>query len=289
MGASTQMHYNEPYFNIVTLLTPTQSSPLLSCIFGRPIKDFIPILPGRYKPHPTWSDTLAAREEALRNRQMKAVERWLEHTRRLPPLAVGNHVCIQNQTGPHLTKWDKTGIIIEVRQFDQYVVRIDGSGRVTIRNWKYLRKYIPISQQRPRHTISDDLWLATTFPRLRRSPDPQPPRPLPVTSTQRPPEPKPSTSPPHANAEHQKPSRRRYTYTIRSLATCRPTHNTNYTKTYRKEATHSPTETDGPQQERTPWTMNPEEYSINFLLTLFRFVFSKWVFTIQIYPKLFSH
>ena len=163
-------------------------------MFGRPIKDFIPILPGRYKPHPTWSDTMAAGEEALRNRHMKAVERWSEHTRRLTPLVVGNHVRIQNQTGPHLTKWDKTGIIIRVRQFDQCVVRVDGSGRVTICNRKYLRKYIPVSHQPPRHTISDDLWLATTFPRLRRSPDPQPPRPLPVTSTQRPPEPKPSTS-----------------------------------------------------------------------------------------------
>ena len=121
-----------------TKLSPAQ------CIFGRLIKDFIPILPGCYKPHPTWNDTLAAREEALRNRHMKAAERWSEHTRRLPPLAVGNHVCIQNQTGPHSTKWDKTGIIIEVRQFDQYVVRVDRSDRVTICNRKYLRKYIPI-------------------------------------------------------------------------------------------------------------------------------------------------
>ena len=149
-------YHNTPDPN--TKLSPAQ------CIFGRPIKDFIPILPGHYKPHPTWSDTLAAREEALRNRHMKAVERWSEHTRRLPPLAVGNHVRIQNQTGPHLTKWDKTGIIIKVRQFDQYVVRVDGSGRVTIGNQKYLRKYIPVSQQPPRRTISDDLWLATTFP-----------------------------------------------------------------------------------------------------------------------------
>ena len=133
---------------------------------------------------------------------MKIVERWSEHTRRLPPLAVGNHVHIQKQTGPYPTKWDKTGIIIEVRQFDQYVVRVDESGRVTIRNPKYLRKYIPVSQQPPHHTISDDLWLATTFQQLHRSPDPQPPRPLPVTSTRA----KTKHKPSHANAEHQKPS-----------------------------------------------------------------------------------
>ncbi|KAL9987034.1 hypothetical protein ACROYT_G001269 [Oculina patagonica] len=101
------------------------------CVFGRPIKDFIPILPGRYQPHPTWSDTLAMREEALRNCHMTAAERWTEHTKRLPPLAVGNHIRNQNQTGLYPTKWDKTGVVIEVRQFDQYVVRVDGSGRMT--------------------------------------------------------------------------------------------------------------------------------------------------------------
>ena len=119
------------------------------CVFGRPIKDFIPILPGRYQLHPPWSDTLATREEALRNRHMKAAERWSEHTKRLPPLAVGDHVRIQNQTGPYPTKWDKTGIVIEVRQFDQYVIRIDGSSRMTTRNRKLMRKYLPVQTMPP--------------------------------------------------------------------------------------------------------------------------------------------
>ena len=52
-----------------TKLSPAQ------CVFGHPIKDFIPILPGRYQPHPTWRDTLATREEAIRNRHMKLAER----------------------------------------------------------------------------------------------------------------------------------------------------------------------------------------------------------------------
>ena len=90
------------------------------CVFGRPIRDFIPILPGRYQPHNTWQETLAAREEALRNRHMRAAERWSEHTRRLPPLVVGDHVRIQNQVGNHPLKWDKTGVVVEVRQHDQY-------------------------------------------------------------------------------------------------------------------------------------------------------------------------
>ena len=121
----------------------TRLSPA-ECVFGRPIRDLIPIHPGRYTPHSTWRETLQAREEALRNRHMRSAERWAEHTHRLPPLAVGDYVCLQNQTGPHPKKWDKTGRVIEVRQFDQYVIKVDGSGRVTLRNRKFLRKYVPV-------------------------------------------------------------------------------------------------------------------------------------------------
>ncbi|XP_021351985.1 uncharacterized protein K02A2.6-like [Mizuhopecten yessoensis] len=143
----------------------TKLSPAM-CVFGRPIRDFIPIPPGRYIPHNTWLETLAAREEALRNRHMRESERWSEHTKRLSPLAVGDHVRIQNQVGPHPLKWDKTGIITEVRQFDQYVVRVDGSGRVTLRNRKFLRKYIPVVTPPARYTIDNQIGLShrTTSP-----------------------------------------------------------------------------------------------------------------------------
>jgi hypothetical protein len=123
------------------------------CIFGRAIRDFIPIHPGKYQPHPTWRETMSNREEALRNRHMRAAERLSAHTRPLPPLVISDHVRIQNQTGPHPTKWDKTGIVVEVRQFDQYVVRVDGSGRVTLRNRKFLRKYLPVITRTPVLTV----------------------------------------------------------------------------------------------------------------------------------------
>ena len=126
----------------------TRLSPAM-CIFGRPIRDFIPIHPGKYQPHTTWRETLISREEALRNRHMRVAERLSQNTRVLPPLTVGDSVRIQNQTGPHPTKWDKTGLVVEVRQFDQYVVRVDGSGRTTLRNRKFLRKYLPVIPRAP--------------------------------------------------------------------------------------------------------------------------------------------
>ena len=164
----------------------TKLSPAM-CVFGRPIKDFIPILPGRYQPHNTWRETMKAREEALRNRHMKAAERWSEHTQRLPPLKVGDHVRIQNQVGPFPKKWDKTGKIIEIRQFDQYVVKVDGSGRVTLRNRKFLRQYTPVQMQRPIKMIENDIQLpkTTTLP---ISPPLQTPVADPETEPEAPPE-----------------------------------------------------------------------------------------------------
>ena len=123
----------------------TKISPAM-CIFGRAIKDFIPVAPGRYMPHPSWSQMLSSRENALRVRHVRSAEYWSEHTRRLNPLRVGDHVWIQNQVGSNPRKWEQTGTVIEVKQYDQYLIKIDGSGRVTLRNRKFLRKIVPVKK-----------------------------------------------------------------------------------------------------------------------------------------------
>ena len=156
----------------------TKLSPAM-CVFGRPIKDFIPVLPGRYQPHPTWQDTLDKREEALRVRHIKAEERWSTGTKRLPPLKVGDAVRVQNQVGHHPLKWDRTGVVTEVRQFDQYVVRIDGSGRATLRNRKFLRRIIPAKPLRTPTSIIDDMRPPAPSP-FARPPMVQPKSPAPL-------------------------------------------------------------------------------------------------------------
>ena len=160
----------------------TKLSPAM-CVFGRPVKDLIPILPGKYHPHPTWRNSLDLREEALRHRHMRHQEKWSEHTKLLPPLKIGDRVRIQNQTGSHPNKWDRTGIVTEVRQFHQYLIRIDGSGRQTLRNRKFLRKYIPMYQPAKRRSILEDIAhlpptppsdATTTSPKLLTDPPPTP-------------------------------------------------------------------------------------------------------------------
>ena len=54
---------------------------------------------------------------------------------------------MQNQCGPHPNKWDKSGVIVECKPFDQYIIKIDGSGRLTLCNRKCLRHFtLPVSK-----------------------------------------------------------------------------------------------------------------------------------------------
>ena len=50
---------------------------------------------------------------------------------------------MQNQTGSHPNRWDKTGIIVEVQDHVQYVVRLHGSGRCTLRNRHFIHQCTP--------------------------------------------------------------------------------------------------------------------------------------------------
>ena len=84
-------------------------------------------------------------------------EVWTEHTKSLPPLKVGDLVRVQNQIGNAPRKWDKSGTIVEVRQHDQYVVKVDGSNRATLRNRKFLRKYQPMLPRNPSPILRDQL------------------------------------------------------------------------------------------------------------------------------------
>ena len=65
-------------------------------VFGRPIRDFLPIRPGNFSPSEVWIDNREKRELAMRKRFHRGAERWSERTRDLPPLSPGSRVMIQN-------------------------------------------------------------------------------------------------------------------------------------------------------------------------------------------------
>jgi hypothetical protein len=94
---------------------------------------------------PMWRDAWRSKESALRTRFTRTAEHLNTKARDLVPLSSGERVFVQNQNGNHPTKWDRSGIIMESQGNDQYLVKIDGSGRLTLRNRRFLRKYTTAS------------------------------------------------------------------------------------------------------------------------------------------------
>ena len=121
-------------------------------MFGRQVRDGLPVLPGKYNPHNTWKELLEHREKAMAQRHVAQHEAWSEHTKELPPLPVGTKVFIQNQVGNHPRRWERTGKVVEAKDHDQYTVRVDGTGRVTLRNRRFLRSFTPITRTAPTQT-----------------------------------------------------------------------------------------------------------------------------------------
>ena len=127
-------------------------------LFGRPLRDafsFATHLNKFENPaiRPAWKEAWSQKEEAMKTRYARSMESLNQCARDLPQLKFGDRVFVQNQRGSHPTKWDTSGIIKEIGEHNKYVVKIDGTGRLTTRNRRFLRKYTPatldISHQAP--------------------------------------------------------------------------------------------------------------------------------------------
>ena len=86
-----------------------------------------------------WLDVWSKNEESLSIPYVKSLKNLSEHTKSLPSLNCGDHVVIQNHTGYFPNKWAKTGVVVELKDYYQYVV--DELGRLTFWNRKFLRKF----------------------------------------------------------------------------------------------------------------------------------------------------
>ena len=117
-------------------------------VFGRPLRDtlaFVNRLEKFTNPHvrPLWRKAWEAKEDALRTRITRTTEALTAHSKHLRPLSLGEKVFLQNQKGPSANKWDRSGVVVEDAGHDQYRIKVDGSGRVTLRNRRFLRAYTP--------------------------------------------------------------------------------------------------------------------------------------------------
>ncbi len=129
-------HRNTPLQDIG--LSPAQ------LLYGRNMKDCLPTLEEAMRIRPEWRMVAEDREKALAKRNVRNMEMYNVHTKELPPLDIGDEVAVQNQTGPRPTRWEKTGVIMEIGRNRNYLVKMHGSGRCTLRNRQFLRKISPV-------------------------------------------------------------------------------------------------------------------------------------------------
>ena len=145
---AVMQHRNTPLNDVK--LSPAQ------LVFGRPIRDFLPVKPNMFKPSEVWVDNAEKRELAMKKRLNFGLERWSEKTRPQSQLSPGQAVYIQNQrgVGKASKRWDRSGVVLEDNGFDKYTIKVDGSGRVIDRNRKYLRSFTPEQSQLLRGPIA---------------------------------------------------------------------------------------------------------------------------------------
>ena len=82
------------------------------------------------------------REQALAVKFAEVEKTLGGGARDLHDLKVGDMVQIQNQRGVDPKRWCKSGKIVEKLDFNQYLVKVDGGGRLTRRNRRFLKKII---------------------------------------------------------------------------------------------------------------------------------------------------
>ena len=143
--------------NFVRALLQLRNTPDRDCklspaevLFGHQLRDAMPQLdksvPIFDSPqlHKSWRENWLSKERAIRTRMVKMCEKLEQNSKDLPPLRCGDTVFIQNQSlafgKPN--KWDREGTIVEVLENDQYLVRVHGTGRLTLRNRRFLRKFV---------------------------------------------------------------------------------------------------------------------------------------------------
>ena len=119
-------------------------------VFGHPLRDVLPVKPKTQiyendAVRPVWKEIWKKREDTCRTRFAKQLETLNAKTHELPQLNISDLCRIQNQTGRFPKKWDKTGRIVQAGDNNQYVVKVEGSGRLTLCNRKYLRKVQPLN------------------------------------------------------------------------------------------------------------------------------------------------
>ena len=138
-----------------------RNTPLQDCsispaelLYGHKLRDHLPMPPQQTPVLPKWKEIRNAREAVMSSKMMERVKASGQTHHPLQPLQPGQHVLIQNGEGRAPTRWDRSGMVVQVMPHRQYRVKYDGSGRLQVRNRKHLKAFVPPSGNAAHPTTS---------------------------------------------------------------------------------------------------------------------------------------
>ena len=112
-------------------------------LFGHPVQDSLPAHQRSFMAE--WQKSSDTVDKALSSTQAKSEAYYNQQAHDLPDLQVGNHVAIQD---PDSKLWDVYGVVTAIGPYRRYFVKTQ-SGRVFVRNHRFLRKQIAVSIATP--------------------------------------------------------------------------------------------------------------------------------------------
>jgi len=132
-------------------------------LFGHPVQD---ILPAHHRAFlPEWQRPMVTAEEQRQDHLTSSAAFYNQHAHPLPDITIGSHVAIQN---PQTKVWDIYGIVTDINPQRRYYIKTK-SGRVLVRNRRFLRRRLPTSIPDNTLSSSDTSPPIPQPPPLRRS------------------------------------------------------------------------------------------------------------------------
>ena len=126
---------------------------------GRQLRDGVPTARLNYRVDRHWRRSIRKRERQVAARNKTIIDKGT--SRRLTPIQPGTHVRVQNQMSK---VWDREGVVVEQRPYRQYTIRLEGSGRLSVRNRRHLKAVQPSDTETLRATPPTDETVRETGP-----------------------------------------------------------------------------------------------------------------------------
>ena len=119
-------------------------------LFGHPTQDTLPAHRRSFSQE--WQRKAEETEQQAETIQRSAATYYNAHAQPLTEIEIGTNVAIQN---PRTKLWDIYGIITAISPNRRYYVKTS-SGRVLVRNRRFLRRRVPLSIPLPSGTTTLD-------------------------------------------------------------------------------------------------------------------------------------